>query len=198
MQEAHHHTCVLQIASNVAPPLRCLGVCLSSHFYCCAETPRPKATWRGKGLYLHITVHWKGKSRQELKQGRNPEAGTEAEALEKCFLISYSSRLTRPAFLLYQGPPAQRWDHPKWPSHINHQPRRFTTGFTIGQSGGGIFSFEVPSSQVTAACDKVTKKLASTIDPLSAGHTHTHRLSIHNRSFLVHPPKFIYRNIKRK
>ena len=34
------------------------------------------------GLYFHISVHYGRKLRQELKQGRNLEAGADAEAME--------------------------------------------------------------------------------------------------------------------
>ena len=44
------------------------------------------ATGRRKGsfgLYFYITVHHQRKSVQELKNGRNLEAGADAEAMEK-------------------------------------------------------------------------------------------------------------------
>jgi hypothetical protein len=43
-----------------------------------------KASWRGKGLgsNFHITVDHQRKPGQELKQGRNLEAGADAEAME--------------------------------------------------------------------------------------------------------------------
>lgn len=47
------------------------------------QTPPPKATWRRKGLFvLHtlLTVHHGGKSRKELKQSRNMEAGLRQRA----------------------------------------------------------------------------------------------------------------------
>lgn len=47
-------------------------------------------------------------------------------------------------FVLSAGPTIQAWDH-SGPSHINHQPRKHPTG----QSGGGIFLNEVPTSQMT-------------------------------------------------
>ena len=71
-----------------------------------------KASWEGKGLFgLHfcIAVHHQRKAGQELKQNRNLEAGTEAEAMEgsclfpmacsACFLIeprTTSSRVALP------------------------------------------------------------------------------------------------------
>jgi hypothetical protein len=44
-----------------------------------------KASWAGKclfGLHFHITVHHQRISRQELKPGRNLEAGAEVEVKE--------------------------------------------------------------------------------------------------------------------
>jgi hypothetical protein len=61
-----------------------------------------KASWEGKGLltlFLHIAVLHKKKSGQELKQGRNLEAGANAEAMEGCYLLACSSWLALPAFL---------------------------------------------------------------------------------------------------
>lgn len=49
-----------------------------------------KATCGGKdlfGLCFIITVHHQTKPQQELKQGRKPEAGAEAEALVECCLL---------------------------------------------------------------------------------------------------------------
>lgn len=53
-----------------------------------------------------VTPHQEGKSGQELK------AGTEAEAVEECFLLACSPLLSQPAFQ----------DHPHWagPSLTNH------------------------------------------------------------------------------
>jgi hypothetical protein len=51
-----------------------------------------KASWEGKGLlgsHFHIVVHHGRKSGQELKQGRNLEAGADAEAMEGCCLLAW-------------------------------------------------------------------------------------------------------------
>ena len=53
-----------------------------------------KASWGGKGLYLHIAVQNQRKSGQELKQGRNLEAGADAEATEECCLLACSYLLS--------------------------------------------------------------------------------------------------------
>ena len=44
-----------------------------------------------------IGCHW-GKPRQELKQGRNLKAGTEAGAMEECCLLACSSYLAQLAY----------------------------------------------------------------------------------------------------
>ena len=47
-----------------------------------------KATWGGKGLFgLHFH-HWR-KSGQELKQGRNLEAGADTEAMDGVLLTGF-------------------------------------------------------------------------------------------------------------
>ena len=61
-----------------------------------------KATWGGKGLFhslFHTIIeHWKQLD-QELKLGRNLEAGADAEAMEGCCLFNCLSGLLQPAFL---------------------------------------------------------------------------------------------------
>ncbi|EDL77409.1 rCG25260 [Rattus norvegicus] len=55
-----------------------------------------KETWGGKGLfslYYHITICHQRKSGQELKQGRNLEAGADAETMEGCCLLACSCGL---------------------------------------------------------------------------------------------------------
>ena len=61
-----------------------------------------KASWGGKGLlglHFSIAVHHQRKPEQELKQGRNLEAGADAEAMEKPCLLARSPWFAQPAFL---------------------------------------------------------------------------------------------------
>lgn len=56
-------------------------------FTCYDQTAWSTATWEGKGLYYHITVHYRKKPRQELKEGaRWPEM---KQRLEKCCLLTF-------------------------------------------------------------------------------------------------------------
>lgn len=53
-----------------------------------------KKSWGGEGLfglYVLITVHHEGKVGQEVKNGRNLEAGAEAKTMEGCCLLACSS-----------------------------------------------------------------------------------------------------------
>jgi hypothetical protein len=50
-------------------------------------------------LYFHIAVHHQRKSGQELTQGRNLEAGADAEAMEGCYLLACFSWFAQLAFL---------------------------------------------------------------------------------------------------
>jgi len=50
-------------------------------------------------LHVHITVDCWRKSGQELKQGWNPEAGADAEAMEGCCRLGYSLWLAQPVLL---------------------------------------------------------------------------------------------------
>jgi hypothetical protein len=59
--------------------------CLHQRFIAVTKHHSQKASWGGKdlfNLYFQCTVHHCGKSGQELKQGRNPELGSDAEAME--------------------------------------------------------------------------------------------------------------------
>ena len=65
-----------------------------------------KASWGGKGLFslcFHVTVHHQRKSGQELKQGRNLEAGADTEAKKRYCLLAWSPWLAQPAFLETPG-----------------------------------------------------------------------------------------------
>lgn len=77
-----------------------------------------------KGFILfdsQLTVHG-GRSQQKLKPT------TEAEAMEKHWLLSSSSGLAQPNFLYSLGPPVQGWHHPPvvvWIPNINYCSRKY-------------------------------------------------------------------------
>jgi hypothetical protein len=52
-------------------------------------------------LYFQIIIHHKRKSGEELTQGRNLEAGADAEAMEGCCLLACF--LTEPGYQLRGG-----------------------------------------------------------------------------------------------
>jgi hypothetical protein len=59
-------------------------------------------SWGGKGLcslHFHIAIHHQRKSGQELTQGRDLEAGADAEAVEGCCLLACFPWLAQLAFL---------------------------------------------------------------------------------------------------
>ena len=64
-------------------------------------------------LHFHIVVHHSRKSGQELKQGRNLEAGADAEAMEAFCLLACSPWLLQPALtqnhLPEMAPPTMVW-----------------------------------------------------------------------------------------
>lgn len=77
---------------------------------------------------LEVIVHYQGKTDQEF------QAGTECETLEKHSLLALSPPCSAPVFYVIQ----------------DHRPTGDTAmDMPIGQSAGGISSFEAPSFQVT-------------------------------------------------
>jgi hypothetical protein len=64
-------------------------------------------------LLLDHRPLWK-KSEQDLKQGRNLEAETDAETMEECCLLACFTRACSACFLQNPGTPVQGWHHPKW------------------------------------------------------------------------------------
>ena len=89
-------------------------------------------------------------------QGRNPEAGTKAEAIEEHCFLDCSSWPAQPVFLKHQDYECMGDTGPMgWA--FSHQSRKCPTG----QPDGGIFSIEASSSKMTLAC-QVDLKLAST------------------------------------
>jgi hypothetical protein len=51
------------------------------------------------GLHFNITYHHQRKSGQEIKRGKNLEAGADAEVVERCCLLDCFLWLAQPAFL---------------------------------------------------------------------------------------------------
>lgn len=85
--------------------------------------------------------------------GGNLAAEADAEAMEvycslvcsACFLTASRATSSEVAPPIVTGP-----------SPINYQPRKHTAGLHTGSSGGNIISAEVPASQLTGACVKLT------------------------------------------
>jgi hypothetical protein len=76
------------------------GICLSQGLYSCIK--HQGASWGGKDLFslhFHIAVHHQRKSGLELTQGRNLETGTDAEPMERFYLLACFPWLAQPAFL---------------------------------------------------------------------------------------------------
>ena len=75
------------------------------------------------GLHFHIIVCQWRKSGQELKQDRNLEAGTDAEAMEgRCLLACLFFMAGSTCFLIGPRRTSLGWPCPQWtgPSAINH------------------------------------------------------------------------------
>lgn len=106
-----------------------LNYLVSEGYYCCDDTPWPKATLVGGGL-LHsqfcIRLHYKKQCGQKIQQGRNLEAGTDAEAMDGVLLGGLLLMACSVCFLWNPGPPTQRWPQLQWtgPFSFNHWLRK--------------------------------------------------------------------------
>lgn len=90
----------------------------------------------------------------EQDWGRNVEARTVAEAMEKRYLLACPRLTVSSLLLLYlPGPPAQRWYCPVgWAFFHQLALRKCHTDVPRGQSERGKASVEVSSSQVCPVC----------------------------------------------
>jgi hypothetical protein len=133
---------------------------LSYSFHCCDETPHPKATGGGGGLFqmqFQIAVHHQAQWGQELTQGRDLGAGADAAhggdaaywlapmACSACFLMDPRTTCS------VMAPPTMGWALP----HLSLR-RKCPTGLPTTWSCGGIFSIEIPSSLMTWAYVELT------------------------------------------
>jgi len=80
----------------------CAWVMSKGNYHCCDETLSAEAAWGEEGYLAYISqiiVH-RGKPRQELKPGRNLEAGADAEAM-KGSLLACSPWLAQLSFFFF-------------------------------------------------------------------------------------------------
>ena len=143
-------------------PIDCLllGRAHVSVIFCCDETPRPKHFLKEESVYL---THTPSPCSQQVEAGtpagRNLEAGAEAEAMEECSLAECSRGLL--SFFSptsYNHVPRDGSAHMAGLSLIHHQSRHCPTVLSPGQCYGSIIPIQVPCSQMTLPCVKLTQK----------------------------------------
>lgn len=74
--------------------------------------------------FICFSYHYSSlvKQGQKLKQGKTLEARVDAEAMERCLLLTdLLPCLAQPTILQNPGPSAQRWLHPQWAGPSPHQ-----------------------------------------------------------------------------
>lgn len=83
-------------------------------------------------------------------------ADTAAKAMEEHHLLACSPGFSQSAFLYNPGSPAQGWHCPEQAGlPISIIDQDYIIDLPTGQFGGGIFSVEVPSSQMDLAWVKL-------------------------------------------
>ena len=127
-----------------------------------------KASWEGKDLFdldFQIIVHHWRKSGQELKQGRNLEAGSNADPRSQksaAYWLAPSGLLSLLSYRTQDHQPRDGTTHNELgspPSITNLE--KAPTGLSTARAYGGIFLSEVSSSQMTNLC-QVDTKLSTT------------------------------------
>ena len=84
----------------------------------------------GRGLFGFQVIHLSLREAKAGDQGRDMEAGAEADPMEECCLLAYSLWLAQLAFLYNPGQAG--------PSQVT-QSREGLTGFTEASMAGPIF-----------------------------------------------------------
>jgi hypothetical protein len=133
-------------------------------------------------LQFYITVCHQRISGQGFKQGRNLEAGADAEVMARCCLLACSSLLSLPFYSTqdHQLRGGTTYHGPAISVAvviiisviitttttiitiiiitiiINNNKMHHTLTYRLGQYDGGIFLNETPSSQMTLSCVKLT------------------------------------------
>lgn len=96
---------------------------------------------------------------QKLKQGKNPEAGTEAEDMKECCVLACSSWpfiMAHSAYVFIEPTTTNLWRYQPGCHIIIQENVKMALGLPPGQFGGAIFSVHVPSSKMTLAGIKLT------------------------------------------
>lgn len=104
----------------------------------------------GEDRFISFSVHHQKNCGQELQQDRDPEAGTDTEVTEGCYLLACSSCLAKPASY-------RTYDHrPRTGIPYNRLgPPPVISQENALQSYGAIFPTKIPSFKKTPACIKL-------------------------------------------
>jgi hypothetical protein len=120
-----------------------------------------EATWRGKGLFPTLITKFiasgvktgtQGDKKYSRSHGERTQTGSLFTACSSCFLIQL--RTTFPGV----ASPAMICPPPHTHTHQSLINKIAPIDVSTGQPDGGIFSAEVPSSQITLVCVKLTKE----------------------------------------
>jgi hypothetical protein len=117
-----------------------------------------KATWGRKslfGLHFYITVHHWRKLGQELKRGKNLEAGTDTDSTEGCCLLACSCGLVS-LFSYRTSSPGVAPPTVGWALTIDHCLLKWPTCLLTAPACEGILT-GIPSSQMNLTCVRLTQ-----------------------------------------
>ena len=156
--------CVPKSWAKMNCPLYVASCQIFSHILVSVSTAAMKhhgqeASCKKKGLFdlhFYITIHHQRKPGQEPKQGRNLEAGSDAEAVEECCLLTCSTWLCLLSCKVADHQPRDATTH-NVPDPPHNRLRKCSPGLPTIWPYGSMFSIEDSSFQITLPCVKLTK-----------------------------------------
>ena len=115
------------------------------------KTPWPKATWENRCLFPFTS----SREVRAVIQGRNLETGADAEDMEECCSMVWSSWLAQPIIAISIISSEVVLPKMSWIAHSSHQLRKWETGCLQAGLMEAFSQLRVFHSKMTLACVKL-------------------------------------------